>query len=190
MRVDLRLAAAAILFAGALGAADSAAPIVFEGQTLFTLTRSIGSFSPAERAQAVSDRLTRLLEVPNVRIRVAPEQPGATGTEIDGGDLPLLVVTDQDAEAAGSSRQALAGDYARRMQTAFEASQKSHGLRRVVIRTLLALLFAALFFAALRIQALVFRRLRASFHHWRGTRIRGLRIQRVELLSAQKLCGF
>ena len=187
MRIGLCGTAGAILLAGALGAAGPPAPLVFEGKTLFTLQQGVGSFSPQERAEAVANRLNRLVAKPEARIRVAPAAPAAVETEITGDGLPLLVVTEEDARAAGKPRPLLAAEYASRMEAALEGARQSHGIRRLVLDSLLALALTALLFVFLRAQGILFRRLRAKLHSWRGTRIRSLRIQSVELLPAHKI---
>jgi small-conductance mechanosensitive channel len=188
MRIGFCRAAGAIFLAGAaLGAAVPAAPVVFEGKTLFTLQRAVGSFSPQERAGAVVDRLNRLVATPGARIRVVPDAPGATETEIAGDSVALLVVTEEDARAAGKPRPELAAEYARSMNAALEGARESRGIRRMIFDTAMALGLAALLFGLLRVQGILFRRLRAKLYLWRGTRIRSLRIQSVELLPAQKI---
>jgi small-conductance mechanosensitive channel len=186
MRIGLWWAAGIIVIAGAARAAGPAAPVVFRGKTLFTIREGVGAFSQQERAQAVMDRMERLVKS-QAQIRVAPEQPGAVGSEIDAAGIPLLVVTDEDARAAGKSRGALAADYARDMQSALEAARAAHGIRKLLLNFLMAVFLVALLFIVLKIQRILYRKLRADLHRWRGTRIRGVRIQNVELISAQRI---
>ncbi len=190
MKIGLRWAAVVILAAGAVMAAPPAAPVVFGGKTLFTLREGVGEFSPQERVKALTDRLETLERTPDALIRIAPEKPGATGTEIDGGGIPLLVVTDQDALAAGKPRPELAKEWAASMESSVEQARKAHGIRRTILDFLMALAFVGLLFGVLRLQRILFRRLRVGVRGWRGTRIRGLRIQDVELLSDQKITNF
>jgi small-conductance mechanosensitive channel len=187
MKIGLRFAAGVIFAAGALCAAGPAAPVVLGGKTLFILQQGVGAFSPQERAKAVTDRLGQLVRTPGAHVRVVPEKPGAIGTEIDGGEIPLLVVTDQDALAAGKPRPELAKEYAGKMESALEQAREAHGIRRTILDLLMALAFTALLFGALRLQGVLFRRLRINLHGWQGTRIHGLRIQNVELLSDHQI---
>ncbi len=186
MRIGLWRAVGIILIAGAASAAGPAAPVVFRGKTLFSIREGVGAFSQQERAQAIVTRMERLVKS-DAQIRVAPDQSGALGTEIDAGGVPLLVVTDEDARAAGRPRRELAADYARNMQAALDVSREAHGIRRLLLDFLMAVCLVALLFIVLKIQRILYRRFRAHLHRWRGTRIRGLRIQNVELLSAQRI---
>jgi len=73
------------------------------------------------------------------------------------------------------------------MQAALQESRREHGLRRSVLKALLALLATAMLALSLRLSGAGFRRLFRTLDFWRGTRIRPIRIQRVELLSAQRI---
>ena len=174
-----------LLCAGRLPGA-SGAPVVFEGKTLLTIETWGGSFSPEARARAVTERLALLSRDPRVKPELTTSE-AENNTDILAGDLILMSVTDADARAAGLPRSVLARDYAARLQTALAESRREHSWRQLAINLLLALLVTAMLVLALWGSRKGFTWLLRRIESWRGTRIRGLRIQRLELFSANRI---
>ena len=162
-------------------------PVIFENKPLFPLGTRVGSFSPADRARAVSDRLGNLSRDPLAHIGSLAVVDGGTTSDILAGDVVIMSVTDADAQAAGQNRKQLAAEYALRMQAALRESRREHGLRSTVVEILLAILATAMLAVLLRLSGAGFRRLLRTLDAWRKTRIRPIRIQRVELLSAERI---
>ncbi len=77
------------------------------GQTLFAIRTAVGSFTPAERAQAVSRRLEEILNSPLAGTGVSV-QSSDVGMLILVGDKAVVSVTESDAKAENLSVQALA----------------------------------------------------------------------------------
>jgi small-conductance mechanosensitive channel len=172
------------------GAVVVSAPVVFAGKTLFVLHARIGSFRAEDRARALAERLQRLA----AEGRTSPESitvsETAASSDIVAGDLPLLAVTDADAAAAGEPRVQLAAQWLAAIRSAIGAYRQEHS----TTATLLALVYTALATAALVLLfGLVhrgFRRLRTTIDSWRTTRIKALRIQRLEVVSADRVTAF
>jgi len=167
--------------------ASGQTPVVFDGKSLFSLSTRVGSFSPADRASAVEQRLADLSKDPLAHIKTLTIAEGDTASDIVAGDEVIMSVTDADAAAAGRNRKQLAADYARLMQSALEESRRQHSLRGTLWAVFLALLATALLATLLRFLGVAFRRIRIAMDSWRETRIRSIRIQNVELLSAGRL---
>lgn len=166
--------------------AATGAPVVFDGETLLTVQTWVGSFSPEARARAVAERMARVSTDPRVKPELTTSE-GENNTDILAGDLILMSVTDADARAAGLPRQVLARDYANRLQTALTQSRREHSWSQSAIDLLLALLVTAMLVLALWGSRKGFSWLLCRIESWRGTRIRGLRIQRFELFSADRV---
>ena len=165
------------------------APVAFAGRTLFVLHARIGSFRPEDRARALTERLEKLAaegHTPPAAIRVTEM---ARSSDIAAGDLMLVSVTDADAAAAGMARAQLAAQWLTAIRSALAAYTDEHSSAT----TLQAVLYTALATAALLlILALAhrgFRRLHSTVDSWRPTRIKPLRIQRLEVVSAQRVAG-
>jgi small-conductance mechanosensitive channel len=100
-----------------------------------------------------------------------------------------MVVTDGDVKPLGQTRETLAKDYATKIQAALARSREQVTLRALLIDAALALLDTAIFVIILFLFHKAFPKLYTKIDAWRGTVIRPIKIQRVELLSADQIAG-
>jgi len=84
------------------------APVVVGGKTLFYVQERVYSFSPEDRAKAITERVQRLYRDPKVSLDAIRVEDQETATEVAAGDMVIMTVTDRDAKAAGRGRQELA----------------------------------------------------------------------------------
>lgn len=128
--------AAALLPAAAAGQAappGESVPVVLDGITLFHLTGSLGDYTPAQRALDVAGRLERAARDESVD----PARVAATdveGTAVMSGDRTLVIVLDEDARAAGLSRQELARRIAAAVQRGLIEYRHRHSVRLTLLR--------------------------------------------------------
>ncbi len=167
--------------------APSGAPVVFKRDTLFLIQASLGPFTAADRAAAVSSRLQRVARNPALhRDTLATVVRGATANLMIG-DLVVTSVTAADAEAAGLSRDSLAATRARAIKAALAGQSLWATARVLAFGLLFTLLATAVLVLVLKLLAHAYPRARAKLESWRGTRIPGIRIQRLEILSASRV---
>jgi small-conductance mechanosensitive channel len=116
------------------------------GKTLFVLHSGVGSFSPAERAVAVNDRLRAILASPPAKIQTRVEKSDL-GLQIMIGDKPIISVTGADAQAEKASADALAARWSKALQEGLSQAGSAKAWRtllRHVLITLLVLTVAVL----------------------------------------------
>ena len=164
------------------------AAVVLNGKTLFTV-QGVLSFPAESRAEAISRRIESLSHDITFKPGSVSVDDGESLSDIMAGDLIVMSVTDQDANAVGVSRKALARDYAQRIGTAIESYRRAYSIKSLVLGAVYTLIATTLL-------VLIFRLLKAGSHRfhrklavWRGTRIPSLRIQEFELLSASRIAG-
>ncbi|MEO8048709.1 MAG: mechanosensitive ion channel family protein [Nitrospirota bacterium] len=163
------------------------APVVFAGETLFTVYAKVGPFSPEERAKAIADRLVRLSQADPI----PPDKFGlnemGNSTILFAGVSPLMGLTDDDASPIGRPRQELAQEYLRTIQQAVAKEHERNSLQTMLINGGYALLDTVIFIAFLIAFYKLFPKLYEKILSWRGTYIPPMKIQRVEVLSAEQL---
>jgi len=173
--------------------ADTTAPqapaggfVIFRGDTLFQLHGTIGPFSAEERAQGVARRIRYVAEDPLLTADqiVVTDTMGAVDIRID--TLVVMTVTERDAAAAGLSRQDLADQYAQRIRDTVRGRQGAANLRTILIGAALTLLTMLAFVAIVMLLKRAFPLLYRFIARGRGRWIRSLRIQRLEILSADR----
>ncbi|MBS1857352.1 MAG: mechanosensitive ion channel family protein [Acidobacteria bacterium] len=176
-----------LLLAAAPSAAATEVPVRFNGRTLFTLSHGIGSFTAQERANAVADRLTRLTRDPETNAGRLTVTDGESSSDIAAGGMVILSVTDQDAAGSGRSRQAMAREDARILESALRASRREHSIKSLFADAALGIAVSALLVAVLWLLRAGFGRLRSLIDARLATRIRDVRIQRLQLLPAERV---
>lgn len=148
------------------------------------------SFTAEARAEAISKRIEDLSK----SVATAPQQLTLSdmngSTDIVAGDLVVMSVTDQDAQAAGKTREQLAGDYAQRIDNALTASRRAYGIRSLLLGGAYTLLVTAMLILVLRLCGVIFQKIYKTIDSWRGTFIPSLRIQKFELLPANRIADF
>lgn len=163
------------------------APVTFSGETLFVLYDKFGPFTVQERAKSLSDRLemlSRSSEIPLDEITVSDVEQY---TVLVAGELPITAVTDGDAAPTGRTRQEIAKDYAKKIKMAVTKTREQVTVKALVTDAALALLDTIILVLVLFLFHKTFPKIYAKIETWRGTVIRGVRIQRVELLSAEQI---
>lgn len=170
-------------------AATESAPVMLEGRELFRIRERVLSLSPAERASAIQSRLQRVLDNPMVGRNPVSVQDDETGSYLSVGELVIMVVTDQDAVAAGKSRKDLAREYAGKINATLELHREERSYRSLLTGGIYALLATGALIATLLLFRRLFPRLYAAIASWRGTRIRSIGIQSYEIVSAERIAA-
>jgi small-conductance mechanosensitive channel len=160
------------------------APVVHHSDTLFLLYGAIGPFSAADRADALSRRITAIAEDPlllSEQITVV-DTAGAVDIRLD--TLVVMTVTERDAATAGLTQADLAEQYAAEIRRVVEEGERPASLRSLLVGGLMTLGATI----ALTIVLILISRFFPVLYRWiqqgKGVWIRPLKIQRLELLSA------
>jgi small-conductance mechanosensitive channel len=165
------------------------AQVTVNGKPIFSV-QGVLSFPAEARAAAISRRI----QVLSKEVLFKPESLSVADsentTDIMAGDLIVMSVTDQDARSAKQSRQELANDYAQRVRSALIALRKEYSLKSLVLGALYAVIATLVLLLIFRILGRLFPKLYETLRSWRGTRIRSLRIQNLELLPAERITDF
>lgn len=165
------------------------APVMFSGETLFRVYDKVGSFDPQERAAAIADRLARLAKNPLTRLDQIAVTEGERASEIVTGEVIIVAVTDGDARPSGRSRQEVAHEYAALIRQTLATSLEQTSLRTLLVNGGFVLLDTIIFIALLVAFHKLFPKLYEKLHNWRGTYIPPIKIQRVEVLSANQIAA-
>jgi small-conductance mechanosensitive channel len=163
------------------------APVIFAGDTLFFLQARIGPFSPQDRADAIINRMAKISKDPLARIDTLATSEGETSTDILSDDMVIMTVTDADAAAAGRTRQQLANDFAQKIYAALKKESSRTSLKSILLGILFTLLATGILVAIFKILNKFFPKVYAKLEAWRGTRIPSLKIQKLEVLSADRI---
>ena len=165
------------------------APVRVSGKPLFTVP-GVLSFPADARAAAISRRIQQLSEDVLFNPASISVVDSENMTDIMAGDVIVMSVTDPDAKLAKQSRQDLANDYAQRIRTALIALRNEYSVKSLLLGGVYAVVATLVLLLILRILGRIFSKLYKKLEGWRGTRIRSLRIQKFELLPAERITDF
>lgn len=169
------------------GDAAPSTAVLLSGKTLFVLHARIGSFRPEDRARALGKRLEKLARDSRTAVDAITVTETAGAADIVARDQLLVTVTDADGVAAGKPRAELAAEWSRAMRSAVEAYRQEHSITNTLLALLYTVFATAMLLLVLSMLQRGVRRLVAMAESWRATRIRPLRIQQLELVSADRL---
>ena len=163
-----------------------AAPVSPFNQPVFSIYAKLGSFTPAERAEKIEQRIRHLAEDHNFsadQMKIVPD--GAT-LDIVFGDIFIMAVADGDAEYFQKSKEEVAEYYKENIARAIEQYRQDAGLISILIKTGLVLLILALFFFIIRYINWFHRIAQRKIVKLRGTFIKGVRVKSYTLLDEHR----
>ena len=190
------LAIAVLFWTVTLGHAQTPTPspapipetvVQLDHQPLFPIQAQVGSFSAAERAQIISKRLEALAKDESVAISSLRITSQAEITEIVTNGTVLVTLTEGDAKAAEKNRQQLANDHVKTIKDAVNAYRRTHGSQGLLFSGAYAAAATIVLFVFLAIIGWIFPKLYAQLERWKGTRVRAIKIQNLELLSEDQI---
>jgi small-conductance mechanosensitive channel len=165
------------------------AQVTLNGKLIFSV-QGVLSFSAEERAAAISKRIENISRDVTFNPESISVVDSAGTSDIMAGNLDVMSVTDQDAKAAGVDRQTLAQDYAQRIGAALTASHHEYSLKGFIVGGVSVVISTAIFILMLRVLGVIFRKTYETLDSWRGTLIPSLRIQKFELVPADRIADF
>ena len=169
--------------------ATPTAEVRFDGKVLFEIKERILSFSPEDRARAITERLDALTRDSLLRIEEIKAADFDEGAAISYGQKTIMTITDRDARVAGKPRLTLAQEYAEKIRNAIKEKQARYSFRSILFGVLFTFISTAVLIAILILFKRIFPIIYGIVHSWKGTRIRSIVIQAFEALSADRLVG-
>jgi len=161
--------------------------VMLDGEPLFAVRAKVLSFSPEERAKAISSRLARIVKDSLFHINELKVVDSESTSDIVSGEFILMTVTEADAAAEGKSRQALAQEFAEKIRTAVDASNREYSIRSLLFSALYTVLATVALIAAILVMNIFHPRIISRIESWRGTFIRSIRFQSVEVLNEERI---
>jgi small-conductance mechanosensitive channel len=164
-------------------------PVVFYGDTLFQLTARFGAYSAQQRAAAITQRLTEIINLKMNPDSIRVEEVQGYSTLILG-NFSIMAVSEEDAQLCGKERTALSREYAGLLRAKLNMIEKQYNFKNILINIgyiLCLFLIAFLLFLGMR---KVFPKGYNQLESWEGSVIRPLRIRAYEIISAGGLAAF
>ena len=175
------------------GAGTPAAPagppavVVFQGQELFAVKTRVGSFPPEARARAIAERMDRLVQNPFEPVPPLQASPQEDAIDILCGETVLMTLTGADALAEGQPLDSLASQRIAQLDQALRSRAWGPRLKAAGLACLWILLVALGGLGGILALRALHRRIRRRILDKAPERLHGLRLQALELVTAQTL---
>lgn len=158
-------------------------PVMLAGEELFVIQARVGSFSAAERSQAVTKRIETFANDADIPVTSLKVDDGEYSTNIEAGDKLLFTIIDADAKAAGKTRSQLGKEYANKMQAVIRQYRQDRSSQSLLFGALYTVLATIALFILLKLLSRVFAGILARRAASEATNQSGWRIQDFEILS-------
>ena len=165
------------------------AEVRFNDKVLFEIKARIASFSPEERAKAVSERIETLAKDPLLRLDELKGVETDEGAVISYADRTIMTISTMDARIAGRTPLSLAQEYTEKIRNAIKEKQAEYSLKSILFGILFTLISTVVLIAILILFKRIFRKIYGIILVWKGTRVRSIVIQNFEALSADHIIG-
>ncbi len=165
-------------------------PVIFMDDTLFYVYAQIGPYSPQERANSIMERLEKISKDPTIVLDSIKLINELNFTNIIIGDLVLMSVTDVDAKIVGLTHEDLALANSVIIKSTLYKYFEDTSFKSLLMGGIFALIATIVLIILLKIMGRYFPRLYAWIRSLRGTHIKGVGIQNLEFLSAERITNF
>ncbi|WP_375479509.1 mechanosensitive ion channel family protein [uncultured Nostoc sp.] len=162
-------------------------PVILGDKTLFIIKKNVGSFSPQERSQAVTSRIETIANDPSIPVDTLKSLDQEDTTNIVLGEKLIFTITENDAKAAGKSRQELAQEYIKKISGSIAKYRKERSLNYILKGLLYSFLSTLGVFIFLKVFNQISPKIITTLQNWQGIRIPAIRIQNIELLPASRV---
>ena len=173
--------------AGTQPAANAGAPVMVGGKAILYVHEGYFSFTPQDRANLVAQKIQDVIDDSPERTKAITTVDAETTTAIVSGDTVIMTLTDRDAAAAGRPRQQLAAEDAQIIRSAIMDFRRTHSARTILLGVLWTVLATFALIMILKFVGVLFRGIYAKLRSWHGKYIRSIRIQKLELLPAERI---
>ena len=171
-------------------APDEANPgyaVTVEGHEVFRVNEGLGPFSAQERAQRISERLTKLVYTPSADLTAITTSESDYGTEIKLSDDVLTIVTDDDAKQVHLVRSLLAKYYITQIRDAVAQARRERSARFLIKAAIYALVTLLLYLSLVWLVVIGTRRLLMRLKRLEAPLVKGIKIQQSEILAGERI---
>lgn len=169
--------------------APAAGQVMLSGKPVLSIKTRVLSFSPEDRAKTISSRLDRLANDPLFQPSSLKVVDSENTSDIIFGDMVVMSVSDADATAEGKPRLVLAEENAAKIRMAVEVRNKEYSVRSLLFGALYSLLATLALVTALVLINRFLPKLIAKTESWRGTYIRSIQFQTIEILNEARIAA-
>nr|WP_276897997.1 mechanosensitive ion channel family protein [Pedobacter kyonggii] len=166
-----------------------ASPVRFASDTLFNIYARLGSFSAADRARAVSERLERIGDLGGFSADSLRLSNAEQSTDLIYGGTLILSITDQDALWARKDRNAYAKEISEKIAASLKKYRMDNSWQVLLREILLTFLVIGVVIGLIYLINKLFGKLSGRFLSAESRLGKGIKIKNYELLDPSRQLG-
>jgi len=164
-------------------------PVTVEGHEVFQIYEAFGPVSAHDRAEKVSERIEKLVYTPSADVAAITTSETDYGTEIRLGDTALTIVSEPDAERLHIARAVLAKYYVSQIRNTVLQARHEHSAKFLIRAAIYAVVTLLLYLLIVWLVVAGSRRLLERLQRPGAPLIKGITIQKSEILAGQRLAS-
>lgn len=162
-------------------------PVMLDGRQILTIKVGTRARSPEERAAAISERIRKLADDRSTGVNAVMVEENEEYSAVVADDRVIMGVYSADAGQEGMARADLAEMYAHSIREAISRYRSEYSVRSILIGACLAALSILAALVLLWLLGRLSARARTVIEVRFAERIKGLRIQSLELIRADRV---
>jgi small-conductance mechanosensitive channel len=161
-------------------------PVILSDDTLFYVFAKIGSYPPAERAHAISDRISKLADDYYFKEDSLVVVTSDLTTDINYKDETIISISEVDAVWMNSTKENLAENYSVRIITAIKKYKELNSWPALIRDFAMAVLVLTVLILIIFSINKLFKWIKSKIEKQRGDKLRGLKIRNYEFLDTNR----
>jgi len=161
-------------------------PVMLFEDTLFLVYTKIGSFSPAERASAISSKIRKIYDEENFNPEDIIVVHIDASSEIIYRDVIIMSVNELEALWLETSTSDLAKSYMKTIQESIRAQKKAHSVINILLRIGAAILIIIGIYVVIVLINKLFRKLNSRLIDLKNSVLNGIRFRGYQLLDSDR----
>lgn len=161
-------------------------PVVFNSDSIFYIYAKFGSFSAADRARAITERLERISDTPGFSSDSLKLSSNEQSVDLLYGDNLLLSITDQDAIWARKDRNSYAAQIKKKIAASLDKYKEENSWQVLLKEILLTLLVISVVIGLIYLINRLFKKLTDRILSSDNKLGKGIKIKNYELLDFER----
>jgi small-conductance mechanosensitive channel len=161
-------------------------PVILSNDTVFYIFAKIGSYSPKERAEAISARILTQAEDYYFKEDSLMIVPSELTIDVNYKDEVITSISELDALWMNSTKEGLAENYRSRIAVAIRKYKKENNLSELIRDLAMAVLVLAILFLIIFYINKIFKWIKNKIEKQRGGTLRGVKIRNYEFLDTNR----
>jgi len=161
-------------------------PVAPFRDTLFYMEAGIGTFTPQERAESITEKIRKVSKQENFHTDSLTIFEEGGLFYIAFRDVIILTITEADARLKGKTQPALALDYEKIIRNAIIEHNKSSGWLSILLRVLSVLFIIGAQYFLIRIINNLFHKISNWVAQLEGEKIKSIKIKSYKLMDEKK----